>query len=154
MLSVADVVISRDIDILALTEMWLGSIINDHIISMLVPRGNRFHAVSQPGRKCGSGVIVLYKSGLTLKAMSTRGSHSHLEYNDYYIATHGVTFRLCVMYRPPSSKQNGFTNNVFFDQWSTYLDDIMLDTHDIIITGDLNFHLDILTKPDIWRGMT
>ena len=31
-LSVADMVISRDIDILALTETWLGSAIDDHVI--------------------------------------------------------------------------------------------------------------------------
>ena len=32
-LSVADVVISRDIDILPLTETWLGGVIDDHVIS-------------------------------------------------------------------------------------------------------------------------
>ncbi|KAI0220471.1 hypothetical protein LSAT2_028029, partial [Lamellibrachia satsuma] len=61
MLSVADVVVSRDIDILALTETWLGSVIDDHVVSALVPRGYGFHAVSQLGGKRGSGVAVLYK---------------------------------------------------------------------------------------------
>ena len=46
-LSVADMVISRDIDILALTETWLGSAIDDHVIHELVPRGYEFHAVSR-----------------------------------------------------------------------------------------------------------
>ena len=44
-----------------------------------------------------------------------------------------------------------FSNTVFFDQWSAFLDDIMLDMHDIIITGDLNFHLDIPTQLDVKR---
>lgn len=47
-----------------------------------------------------------------------------------------------VVYRPPPSKRN-----VFFDQWAAYLN-IMLDTHDIIICSDLNFHLHIPTKPN------
>ena len=90
-------------------------------------------------------MAVLYKSGLTQKTTSTRGRHSHLEHCDYYITTRGVTFRLWVGYRPPPSKRN------FFDQWSAYLDDVMMDTHDIIITDDLNFHLDIPTGPDVRR---
>ena len=46
-LSVADMVISRDIDILALTETWLGSAIDDHVIHELVPRGYEFPAASR-----------------------------------------------------------------------------------------------------------
>ena len=79
-LFVADVMISRDIDILALTEKWLDSVIDDRVISALVPRGHGFHVVSRPGGKRGGGVAVLYKSGLTLKTTSTRGSYCHFEY--------------------------------------------------------------------------
>ena len=57
-LFVADVVISRDIDILALTEKWLDSVIDDRVISALVPRGHGFHAVSRPGGKRGGVVQV------------------------------------------------------------------------------------------------
>ena len=53
-----------------------------------------------------------------------------------------------VVYRRPPSKRNGFINFVLFDQWSAYLDAVMLDPHDIVITGDLNFHLDIISDPD------
>ena len=37
-LSLDNVVISLDIDILALTETWLGIVIDDHVINALVPR--------------------------------------------------------------------------------------------------------------------
>ena len=60
-LSVADMVISRDIDILALPETWLGSAIDDHVIHELVPRGYEFHAVSRSGGKRGGDVAVLHK---------------------------------------------------------------------------------------------
>ena len=68
-LSVADMVISRDNDILALTETWLGSAIDDHVIHELVPRGYEFHAVSRSGGKRGGGAAVLHKSGLKLKPL-------------------------------------------------------------------------------------
>ena len=52
------------------------------------------------------------------------------------------------MYRPPPSKRNGFKNSVFFDEWSLYLDRIPVITNDVIITGDLNFHLDNINDAD------
>ena len=64
---------------------------------------------------------------------------------------HGVTFRLCIIYRPPPSKGNGLVNTVFFDQWSAYLDIVMLDSYTIIRTGDLNFHLDNPAELDVRR---
>ena len=150
-LSVADMVISRDIDILALTETWLGSAIDDHVIHELVPRGYEFHAVSRSGGKRGGGVAVLHKSGLKLKKVSPRGHFTHFEHANYHVMIHGVTFRLCIIYRPPPSKRNGLVNTVFFDQWSAYLDIVMLDSHNIIITGDLNFHLDNPAELDVRR---
>ena len=36
--------------------------------------------------------------------------------------------RLCVVYRSPLSKRNGFSNTIFFDQWSAFLDDIIKDS--------------------------
>ena len=150
-ISVSDLVISRDIDILALTETWLGSAIDAHVINTLVPCGYELHSVSRPHGTRGGGVAVLYKSGLTVKPIPVRDNYTNFEHSDYYVTIRAVTFRLCVVYRPPPSKRNGFSNTVFFDQWSAFLDDIMLDMHDIIITGDLNFHLDIPTQLDVKR---
>ena len=63
--------------------------------------------------------------------------------------------RLCVIYRPPPSKQNGFRNSVFFDEWSVFLDQLTVTPHDVIITGDMNFHLDNPGDPDtrLFMGM-
>ena len=102
-------------------------------------------------KKRGGGVAVLHKSGLKLKKVSPRGHVTHFEHADYHVMIHGVTFRLCIIYRPPPSKRNGLVNTVFFDQWSAYLDIVMLDSHNIIITGDLNFHLDNPAELDVRR---
>ena len=40
---VADLVSSHDIDILALTETWLGSVVDNHVMGQLVPEGYKFH---------------------------------------------------------------------------------------------------------------
>ena len=82
--SVADL----DIDILALTETWLCSIVDNaagsrrlqvahrvttcsearwwsgcHLQVRLVPDGYKFHTASRPAQKRGGGVAVIYKSG-------------------------------------------------------------------------------------------
>ena len=118
-----------DIDILGLTETWLGSIMDNHVIAQLVPDGYKFHTVSRPAQKRGGGVAVIYKSCLKVETLSNRNKFTHFEHADYYVTTRGITFRLGVVYRPPPSKRNGFINSVFFDQWSAYLDAVMLDLH-------------------------
>jgi len=119
--SVSDLMISRDIDILALTETWLGSAIDGHVINILVPCGYEFHSVSRPHGIRGGCVAVLYKSGLTVKSIPMRDNYTNFEHSDHYVTISSV--RLCVVYRPPPSKRNGFSNTIFFDQWSVFLDD-------------------------------
>ena len=43
---------------------------------------------------------------------------------------------------PPPCIQNCFRNSLFFAEWSKWLNDIASIPYDVIITGDLNFHLD------------
>ena len=56
--SVADLAISHYIDVLALTETWLGIDIDKHVVSQLVPIGYNFHAVSRCKEKRGGGVVM------------------------------------------------------------------------------------------------
>ena len=67
------------------------------------------------------------------------------------VVSNDVNVILCILYRPPPSKRNGFKNIVFFDEWSLYLDQLAFITNDVIITGDLNFHLDNVNDVDAVR---
>ena len=150
-LSVADFLISRDIDMLALSETWPGTDTDHQIINELLQSGYTIQHTSRPSEKRGAGVAVLYKCGLTIKTLdSTRnGMFTHFEHMDCSVVSNEVNVRLCIMYRPPPSKRNGFKNNVFFEEWSLYLDRVI--TNDVIITGDLNFHLDNVNDADAVR---
>ena len=150
-LSVSDLVVSQDIDILAVTETWLGSAIDQQVIADLVPKGYTFYSKPRPSGKQGGGVAILFKSALTVTVVPSTETFTHFEHVDYYVTSCGFTFRLCVVYRPPPSARNGFRNSVSFEQWSAYMDMLMLDAHDIIVTGDTNFHLDVFTDADAQR---
>ena len=72
-ISVSDLVISRDIDILALTETWFGRAIDGHVISILVPCGYEFHSMSRPHGIRGGG------DSLTVKPIPIRTEGGLLE---------------------------------------------------------------------------
>ncbi|CAG2232465.1 unnamed protein product [Mytilus edulis] len=72
---------------------------------------------------------------------------------EFSVHSGDLNIRLCVIYRPPPSKSNGFRNTVFFEEWESYLDQntILVPAHNVLFTGDFNFHLDNLSDPDALR---
>ena len=76
---------------------------------------------------------------------------THFEHMDCTVISNDVNVRMCIVYIPPPSKWNGFKNSVFFDEWSLYLDRLAVITNDVIITCDLNFHLDNVNDADAVR---
>ena len=46
------------------------------------------------------------------------------------------------LYRPPPLKDNKLTVTKFLVEFSSYLENIILTTGDLIIVGDFNFHID------------
>ena len=52
------------------------------------------------------------------------------------------SMRFCVVYRPPTSKTNKFKLSTLFEEWNIFLDRLPVSQDELMITGDLNFHLD------------
>ena len=50
---------------------------------------------------------------------------------------------LVVVYRPPYSEAHPITPRVFFEEFSSYLETIILSPESLILTGDYNFHVDV-----------
>jgi exonuclease III len=151
-MSVCDFIISNSVDILAITETWLGTVMDDHVLSDLIPSGYDILQTARSESR-GGGVAVVFKQGLNMKKIISTPSevkvYTHFEHLECYVSTGDKPFRLCVIYRPPPSKQNGFTNSLFFDEWASYLDELAVTPQELIITGDLNFHLDKPDSPDV-----
>ena len=105
-LSVADFVIFQDIDVLALSETWLGNDMDNQVINELVPSGYTIQHISRPSEKHGGGVAILYKCGLTIKTMdfTRNGMFTHFEHMDCTVISNDVNMRVCIVYRPPPSK--------------------------------------------------
>jgi hypothetical protein len=67
---------------------------------------------------------------------------------DFDVVVKSHHFRLCVIYRPPPSRTNKLKNTTFFEEWSEFLDHLVVIPDELLITGDLNFHLDNVNLSD------
>lgn len=50
--------------------------------------------------------------------------------------------RLAVIYRPPPSSMNSFTVGLFLDEFSSFLEGLVLAPSAFLVAGDFNFHVD------------
>jgi hypothetical protein len=54
-----------------------------------------------------------------------------------------------VIYRPPPSRTNKLKNTTLFEEWTEFLDRLFVIPDELLITGDLNFHLDNVNRSQI-----
>ena len=69
-------------------------------------------------------------------------SFESMEYMDLSVTTSNSSLRLLTIYRPPPSKKNKTTHNMFLNEFSVLLEDLAVVTGNLIITGDFNFHFE------------
>ena len=139
--SICDFVVSNKTDILPITETWLSTEIVKTVLSELVPDGYAIHHISR-NRQKGGAVTIIYSANLDLKLLKF---DQRLE---CCFKTKNQNVRVCVVYRPPPSRKNNFKTTIFFNEWSEYLDRLVVIPEEIIITCNLNFHLNNLNDSD------
>lgn len=149
-LSLCDFIVSEDADILALTETWLGTSVDPGVIAELLPKGYDILHSSRKEQR-GGGVAVIFRTSIKVNQINTENVYTHFEHLDCSITITNTHLRLGVIYRPPPSRKNGFRDCVFFDEWSSYLDQHAALPQELVLTGDLNFHLDDDKDPNALR---
>ncbi|KAK6174194.1 hypothetical protein SNE40_017515 [Patella caerulea] len=89
----------------------------------------------------GGCVDILFKSSLKCekKKCSTFKSFETIE---FLLKANAIALRFVAIYRPPNSS---LTN--FFADFSEYYETLILKSGHLIITGDFNIHVDILSDP-------
>ena len=139
---IRDIVINQNIDILSLTETWItNKEKDDFYVKGLTFPGYEFSHIPRRGN-CGyGGVGVLHKASIKVTSSEKYKSDSFenmlIQFN-----TGSRCLNLVTLYRPPPNQKNKFTNTQFFEEFSTFLQDRVTSSGDLLIVGDLNFHLD------------
>jgi hypothetical protein len=107
----------------------------------MIPSGYDIHHVSRIGQK-GGGVALIYNQSAEVKLVKQQNIYTHFELIECDVKAECVGFRIFVVYRPPPSKKNNFQVSAFLDELSLLLQSSTAMSEEVIITGDLNFHLD------------
>ena len=138
-----DIIIDNKLDIFGLTETWLKSD-EKHIIGEIVPDGYSYHSVPR-AEGLGGGLLLIYKSTLNVKFTTQNSISFESLYCDIKLDNRLVRFLL--VYRPPPSPKNGYTNAQFLSEISDCIAAISTLTGDVLISGDFNVHFDDENAP-------
>ena len=101
---------------------------------------------SRNGRR-GGGTGLLFKKAIDVKKIAA-GEKSSFEFSEWRVSFNSLRVKLVVVYRPPYSEAHPLTPRVFFEEFGSYLETIILSPESLILTGDYNFHVDVEDNPD------
>ena len=66
---------------------------------------------------------------------------------------HDRSMRYVIVYRPPYSSLHPVSTSVFFDEFSQFLENVVMCPEALVISGDFNLHLDDLRDNDTKKFM-
>ena len=138
---IKDYVLEQNIDICAITETWLS--VNDTITTGdITPDGYQFLHVDRPER-VGGGVAILCKK--SVKPMAKKSpTFKSFELLITELCFHENHYLLVVVYRPP--KIPDVPLDLFFEEFSNFIEDIITSPDKLLILGDFNLHMDKQTS--------
>ena len=110
----------------------------------MTPDGYNFVSVPRPhGRGGGVGIILDNDVSHKITSSTSDGHFKQFEHIQCEIGQCGkCTVLLCVVYRPQPSKKKGPSVPQFMGEFEAFLKLANTIAHDLILVGDLNFHLD------------
>ena len=135
--SLRDMIVTHDVDILALTETWLGTSTDAQALHELLPAGYGICHAPRKNRR-GGGVAVIYKDSVSVKNLSRKWENINTAQFEFLCCQINISnrqFNLHVIYRPPPSTKNQLSVAKFFDEWSLYLDQMLLDPNEVMMMG-------------------
>ena len=143
---ILDYIFDCKADLFAVTETWLSA--DDAAVrAELCPHGYRFIDHPRLGRR-GGGTGVVYRDSLGVKKVDA-GEKESFEFSEWIVTSlSSHNLRVIIIYRPPYSNEHKVSANVFFTEFSTYLESILLSKEQLLITGDFNIHIDAIDDPD------
>ena len=131
---------NSNIDICVFTETWLKDV-DSVTIAALSPNGYCFQNSPRENDRSGGGVGVMYKSIMRTKLMDANQFRS-FEFSEWNVTIQNQVIKLVGVYRPPYSTNYPQPVSLFFEEFSTYLESIVISTERLIISGDFNFHVE------------
>ena len=81
-------------------------------------------------------------------SQTVSGEKRSFEYCEWNIMNLSTPLKIIGIYLPPYSESHPVSTNVFFEEFSAHLENIVMCPEVLLISGDINFHLDSHTDSD------
>ena len=101
------------------------------------------------GRK-GGGIALLLDETIDARKVDSVERRS-FEFGEWILKYGSSKLRVIVIYCPPYSAAHPVTSSVFLDQFSVYLESVVMSPEPLLITGDFNIHVNVSRDPDAAR---
>ena len=99
-------------------------------------------------KRRGGGTALLFRDSVCVHKIDA-GNRTSYEFSEWLIhLTSAEKMRVVVVYRPPYSGEHKVPTSVFFDEFSAYLESLLLCKERLLICGDFNIHVDSVDDPD------
>ena len=132
-------------DIVAVTETWFKEIDSAAKIEA-TPAGYKLLDHLSPGRT-GGGTAIVLRDTFCMSKSAAKVLNS-FEYSEW-ITSGSFRLLLVVVYRRPYSSNHPVTANAFIEEFSQYLETIIMSTDPLLITGDFNIHVNSKSDNDV-----
>ena len=147
---IRNIIEEQHIDCVALTETWLkpNEEENRPVLSSLVPDDWVMLHIPTATRGGGVGFLCRQQFSPKLDAPDTTKKFNSFEYEIVLMSSASFTFRVVVIYRPPSSQANGIKKSSFIEEFGDLLELTATLSGKLIVFGDFNVHVDCKTDPE------
>jgi len=113
------------------------------------PSGYSIADFPRPVRSAG-GIAIIYRSTLKLAKVNT-GVKTSFEFAEHLVSSGTDKLRMVVMYRTPYSQVQRVNISTFLDEFADYMEPTINTSEPLLITGDINIHVDVPDDPNIIR---
>ena len=89
----------------------------------------------------------MFRDSLDVRLSDAKENQS-FEFSEWSVRVNQHVLNMVSAYRPPYSADHPISSRVFFDEFSSYLEGIVMTPGILLITGDFNFHVECQSDND------
>ena len=93
------------------------------------------------------GTGLLFRENIEVKKIDA-GEKTSFELSEWSLSSKSFRATLSIIYRPPCSAQHPVILNTFMEEFATYLESFISVPEPLIVTGDLNIHVNDTNDPN------
>ena len=143
----------NDIDVCLITESWLHENESEKVLEDLKPTGYDLKHVPRKTRK-GGGIAVIYKLNIKVQVLDPILHSDAFEHMELLLQSGNGRMRIVIIYRPQRPDPDleyTVPLSVFLRDFSDVVRPHLVRSGHLIVTGDINLHVDILDDPNAKR---